>query len=122
VFFCSCRHLRSKTFFVNTVDKHSFFNVISLLLSAMLLKGDSMHLELFRKKMNQTQSAFGATLVPAASQALVSQWERGETRVTLSYALQINKQTAGEVTAQDCADMFKESGAGQVAALSPQPA
>ena len=81
-----------------------------------------MHLELFRRKVNQTQSVFGATLVPPASQALVSQWERGETRVTLSYALQINKQTEGQVTAQDCADMFKEPGVVHVVALTTQPA
>lgn len=88
----------------------------------MLLKGDLMHLELFRKKTNQTQSAFGSTLVPVASQALVSQWERGETRVTLSYALQINRLTAGQVSAQDCADMYKETSAGHAGALISQPA
>jgi DNA-binding transcriptional regulator YdaS (Cro superfamily) len=78
-----------------------------------------MHLEAFRKKMGQTQSAFGATLNPPASQALVSQWERGESRVTLAYALQIDKQTKGQVTPQDCADMYKDA---DQTALAPQPA
>jgi len=65
-----------------------------------------MHLENYLKDAGLSQGAFGAKLVPAASQGLVSQWVRGVTRITLDYALQIDRETAGVVTPQDCADMF----------------
>lgn len=65
-----------------------------------------MHLENFLKESGQSQGAFGAKLVPPASQGLVSQWVRGVTRITLDYALQIDRETAGQVSPQDCSDMF----------------
>lgn len=65
-----------------------------------------MHLETHLKDSGQSQSVFGARLVPPASQGLVSQWVRGVTRITLDYALQIERETGGAVTPQDCADMF----------------
>lgn len=81
----------------------------------MLLNGDLMHLDAHLKKTRQSQAEFGSTLVPPVSQALVSQWIRGETRVTLLYALQINARTEGAVTPQDCADMYKSTSAHQPA-------
>jgi len=68
-----------------------------------------MLLEEHLKKAGKSQAEFGLALVPPASQALVSQWVRGVTRVTLSYALQIERETDGEVSPQDCADMYKAS-------------
>lgn len=70
---------------------------------------NDMHLDKYLNDVSQSQSDFGARLVPPASQGLVSQWVRGITRVTLDYALQIERVTGGLVTPQDCADMFKNS-------------
>lgn len=66
-----------------------------------------MHLDEHLKEVGQSQAEFGAQLQPPASQGLVSQWVRGITRVTLSYALQIDRVTGGRVTPHDCADMFQ---------------
>lgn len=44
-------------------------------------------------------------LVPPVSQGQLSQWIKGKTRVTLSYALQINELSNGLVTPKDCAAM-----------------
>lgn len=68
-----------------------------------------MHLDEYLKEVSQSQSEFGGQLAPPASQGLVSQWIRGITRITLDYALQIERATAGRVTPQDCADMFRDS-------------
>jgi DNA-binding transcriptional regulator YdaS (Cro superfamily) len=65
-----------------------------------------MHLEDHLKDSGQSQAAFGGRLTPPASQGLVSQWVRGMTRVTLDYALQIEQESNGAVSPQDCADMF----------------
>lgn len=67
-----------------------------------------MHLEEHLKNTKQSQGDFGRRLNPPASQGLVSQWVRGVTRVTLDYALQIERETDSQVTPQDCADMFIE--------------
>ncbi len=66
-----------------------------------------MHLDKYLNDAGQSQAEFGSQLVPPASQGLVSQWVRGITRVTLDYALQIERTTGGAVTPQDCADMYK---------------
>lgn len=66
-----------------------------------------MHLDKYLNDAAQSQTDFGLHLVPPASQGLVSQWVRGVTRITLDYALQIERVTKGAVTPQDCADMFK---------------
>lgn len=66
-----------------------------------------MHLSDYRKKKDQTQAEFGALLSPPASQGLVSQWERGETRITLGYAIQIDRITKRQVSCSDCNAMFK---------------
>jgi len=66
-----------------------------------------MQLDEFLREKNLSQAEFGSNLTPPASQALVSQWVRGVTRVTLSYALQIERQTQGAVKPQDCADMVR---------------
>lgn len=68
-----------------------------------------MHLDKYLKDVGQSQSDFGSKLTPPASQGLVSQWVRGITRVTLDYALQIERETGGAVSPQDCADMFHEA-------------
>jgi len=68
-----------------------------------------MHLDEYLKEVSQSQSEFGGQLQPPASQGLVSQWIRGITRVTLDYALQIERATGGRVAPQDCADMYAES-------------
>nr|WP_315467129.1 hypothetical protein [uncultured Undibacterium sp.] len=47
------------------------------------------------------------SLIPPVTQGLVSQWELGAVRMTLDYALQTEKVSNGDVTPQDCADMFK---------------
>lgn len=88
----------------------------------MLLNGDLMQLDEYLKSTGQRQSDFGAALHPPATQALVSQWVRGVTRVTLAHALQINKVTNGQVTPQDCADMYRRASASHLPAPSPQPA
>lgn len=67
-----------------------------------------MHLEEHLKEIKQSQGDFGKRLFPPASQGLVSQWVRGVTRVTLDYALQIDRETGGAVSPQDCADMFND--------------
>lgn len=77
-----------------------------------------MHLDKYLKQEQESQTGFGAELEPPASQALVSQWVRGVTRITLAYALQIEKLTCGKVTPQDCADMY----IGPSARASPQTA
>jgi DNA-binding transcriptional regulator YdaS (Cro superfamily) len=77
-----------------------------------------MHLDEYLRQTRQNQGDFGATLIPAASQALVSQWVRGVTRITLDYALQIDKRSNGLVKPQDCADMY----VGPSARASPKPA
>lgn len=67
-----------------------------------------MHLEEHLKETKQSQGEFGKRLTPPASQGLVSQWVRGITRITLNYALQIERETGGAVGPQDCSDMFIE--------------
>ena len=67
-----------------------------------------MHLQAYRKAHGLSQCEFGQELNPPASQGLVSQWECGETRVTLDYALQIAEVTANEVTPTCCAAMFRD--------------
>lgn len=81
-----------------------------------------MHLEDHLREARQSQASFGAELNPPASQALVSQWIRGVTRVTLSYALEIERASEGKVTPQDCADMFTEGARSQQGIPAPQPA
>jgi DNA-binding transcriptional regulator YdaS (Cro superfamily) len=53
-----------------------------------------------------SQAKFGEKLSPPVSQGLVSQWCRGDTRVTLEYSLQINQLTGSEVTPAHCAEMY----------------
>lgn len=66
-----------------------------------------MHLGDFLKREGKSQADFGTSLNPPVSQALISQWLRGVTRITLSYALDIERMTRGQVTPQDCADMVR---------------
>lgn len=68
-----------------------------------------MHLDTHLKETGQSQAAFGARLNPPASQGLMSQWIRGVTRITLHYALQIDRETGGAVSPQDCADMYTDA-------------
>lgn len=71
-----------------------------------------MHLSDYRKKKGQTQAEFGGLLSPPASQGLVSQWECGETRITLDYAVQIDRITKRQVSCTDCNAMFKSKESG----------
>lgn len=66
-----------------------------------------MRLDEYRKKEKLSQDGFGKQLTPHASQALISQWELGDTAITLTRALNIQEVTGGEVSVQDCADMYK---------------
>lgn len=68
-----------------------------------------MQLQQFLTEERLSQSGFGAMLAPGASQGLVSQWISGKTRITLSYAMQIQSISKGKVTPQDCYDMFKDA-------------
>jgi len=78
-----------------------------------------MHLDEYLKEASQSQNEFGGQLQPPASQGLVSQWVRGITRITLDYALQIDRATAGRVTPQDCADMFRDPSTRRAAVAQP---
>jgi DNA-binding transcriptional regulator YdaS (Cro superfamily) len=62
-----------------------------------------MRLDEYMREHKLTQAALGALLCPPISQAQVSQWFRGITRVTLDQALQIEKLTDGAVSPSDCA-------------------
>jgi DNA-binding transcriptional regulator YdaS (Cro superfamily) len=62
-----------------------------------------MRLDEYMREHKLTQAALGALLSPPISQAQVSQWFRGLTRVTLDQALQIERITGGLVTPSDCA-------------------
>jgi len=66
-----------------------------------------MELSTWRKREGLSQSAFGAMLSPPIMQAQVSQYELGTTRITLDYALQIERISSGSITPQDCFDLFK---------------
>lgn len=68
-----------------------------------------MHLSNYLEARGVSQANFGAELEPPASQSLVNQWLRGVTRITLAYALEIERKTEGNVTPQDCADMYTRS-------------
>lgn len=78
-----------------------------------------MHLENYLKESGQSQGTFGAKLIPPASQGLVSQWVRGVTRITLDYALQIDRESTGLVSPQDCSDMFVKAPADAGADVAP---
>jgi DNA-binding transcriptional regulator YdaS (Cro superfamily) len=67
-----------------------------------------MHLREYRELHKLSQKEVGDSLDPPASAGLVSQWECGVTRVTLDYALQIDRHTDQKVTPQDCAAMYIE--------------
>lgn len=62
-----------------------------------------MRLDEYLREHKLTQAALGALLSPPISQAQVSQWFRGITRVTLDQALQIERLTHGAVSPTDCA-------------------
>lgn len=70
-----------------------------------------MQLGKYLDEVRKSQHAFGAELDPPASQSLVNQWLRGVTRITLAYALEIERKSQGMVTPQDCADMYTRSSA-----------
>lgn len=68
-----------------------------------------MHLDEFLKEAGLSQADFGKKLNPPVSQGLVAQWVKGKTRITLSSALQIAILSNGNVTPQNCADMYKDA-------------
>lgn len=65
-----------------------------------------MRIDEYREKYGLSQAAFGEKLTPKAGQALVSQWELGNTRITIDRALNIQEVTGVEVTVHDCAAMY----------------
>lgn len=65
-----------------------------------------MRIDEYREKKRLSQKRFGEMLEPLAPQSLVSQWEVGTTRITLSYALDIQRKTDNEVTPEDCESMY----------------
>jgi DNA-binding transcriptional regulator YdaS (Cro superfamily) len=65
-----------------------------------------MQLQTWRKNAGISQSAFGELLIPPITQAQVSQYELGVTRITLEYALQIDRLSNGSITPKECADLF----------------
>jgi len=65
-----------------------------------------MDLNGYLKEKGVTQAAFAAMFEPPVTQGLVSQWLRGETRMTLDQALQAARITAGAVGPQDCAALY----------------
>lgn len=66
-----------------------------------------MRLDEYLTAKKMSQGAFGALLTPPVSQTLVSQWNRGVTRVMLDQAIQIETLTEGQVTPRELADMYK---------------
>lgn len=66
-----------------------------------------MRLDEYLTAKKISQGAFGALLTPPVSQTLVSQWNRGVTRVMLDQAIQIENITEGQVTPRDLACMYK---------------
>lgn len=67
-----------------------------------------MRLDEYLSKHKISQSKFAEKLNPPVTPGLVSQWVCGTTRITLVQALQIRFLTKGEVTEQDCADLYKQ--------------
>lgn len=65
-----------------------------------------MHLDQYLKETGQSQGEFAKRLNPPVTQGLISQWVRGQSRITLVQALQIKRLTRNKVTPQDCADMY----------------
>ncbi|WP_454710981.1 helix-turn-helix domain-containing protein [Cupriavidus nantongensis] len=65
-----------------------------------------MELSSYLKQKGLTQAAFAAMFEPPVSQGLVSQWLRGETRMTLDQALQTVRITEGDVGPADCAALY----------------
>lgn len=54
-----------------------------------------------------SQKQFGQLFNPPVSQGLVSQWFRGVTKMTLEQALQAVSFSAGQITAEECASLFR---------------
>lgn len=67
-----------------------------------------MKLDEYLKKTGQSQSDFGLSLDPPVSQALVSQWINGATRITLDRAIEMRILSNGEVSVDDCANMYAD--------------
>jgi DNA-binding transcriptional regulator YdaS (Cro superfamily) len=65
-----------------------------------------MRLDDYLREHKLTQAQLGAKLNPPVSQAQVSQWVRGITRVTLEQALQIDGVTGGLVSPAECAALY----------------
>jgi DNA-binding transcriptional regulator YdaS (Cro superfamily) len=72
-----------------------------------------MRLDEYMREQKLGQASLGAKLNPPVTQGAISQWMRGEVRVRLDYALQIEALTGGRVTPKECADLFRSSTADQ---------
>lgn len=75
-----------------------------------------MRLDEYMREHRLNQAALGAQLNPPVTQGAVSQWMRGEVRVRLDYALQIEELSSGAVTPKDCADLYRVREAAESAA------
>ncbi|USE78936.1 helix-turn-helix domain-containing protein [Cupriavidus gilardii] len=69
-----------------------------------------MHLGSYLKQRGLTQAEFAAMFDPPVTQGLVSQWLRGESRMTLDQALQTLRITDGAVAPEDCAALYAHAG------------
>jgi hypothetical protein len=67
----------------------------------------TMKLDAFLLSQGLTQTTFGKMLSPPVTQGQVSQWLRGQSRITLQYALEIGRVTGGAVTPEDCASIYR---------------
>jgi response regulator of citrate/malate metabolism len=54
-----------------------------------------------------SQKQFGQLFNPPVSQGLVSQWFRGVTKMTLEQALQAVSFSDNQITAEECASLFR---------------
>ncbi|QEL64752.1 hypothetical protein OTERR_12760 [Oryzomicrobium terrae] len=70
-----------------------------------------MRLDEYLAQNKLSQAEFGEKLHPSVTQGLVSQWCRGDTRITLDNAIQIEELTAGQVTVRDCHAMYSREAA-----------
>lgn len=55
-----------------------------------------------------SQKQFGQLFNPPVSQGLVSQWFRGVTKMTLEQALQAVAFSGGQISAEECANLFRQ--------------
>lgn len=75
-----------------------------------------MRLDDWMRENKLNQASLGARLNPPVSQGAISQIMRGDVRMRLDYALQIEEITCGAVTPKDCAELFRPKESAEQAA------